>query len=325
MRIVVALGGNALLRRGQPVTAEIQRQNIRTAVRALAPAAKNHQLIITHGNGPQIGLLALEQDAYIGGIQKKGTRETARYPFDILGAETEGMIGYLIEQELGNLLGGDPPIATILTMVDVDPMDPAFKNPTKFIGPGYEKEEAERIGESKGWTFRQDNNLWRRVVPSPKPLGIREIRPIEWLLEKGVLVICTGGGGIPVVHGPGNNSVSGVEAVIDKDLASGVLARDLKADRFIMVTDVRGVYLDYGKPSEQLLGTTNPEGLRKHRDHFPPGSMGPKVDAACEFVEKTGREAVIGALEDINLVFAGRAGTRITADPKNQDLSGQVR
>jgi carbamate kinase len=323
MRIVVALGGNALLRRGQPLTAEIQRQNIRIAVAALAPAAKEHQLILTHGNGPQIGLLALEQDAYTMGIPKGGTRGPVPYPFDILGAETEGMIGYMVEQELGNLLDGEPPIATILTMVDVDPMDPAFKNPEKFIGPGYGREEAERIGESTGWIFKKDNDTWRRVVPSPKPRGIREIRPIEWLLEKGTLVICTGGGGIPVAHGPGNTTVRGVEAVIDKDLASGLLARDLGADRFIMVTDVRGVFLDYGNPSEQLLGTTSPRELRKLRDHFPPGSMGPKVDAACEFVEKTGREAVIGSLEDIGLIFAGRAGTLIRSDTANHCHSGQ--
>ena len=294
MRIVIALGGNALLRRGQPLTAKIQRENIRTAAAALAPVARDHQIILTHGNGPQIGLLALEQAAYLGGLKKMGTRETPMYPFDVLGAETEGMIGYMIEQEPGNLLGGEPPVATILTMVDVDPMDPAFKKPTKFIGPGYSREEAETIGESRGWKFRPDNDIWRRVVPSPKPLCIREIRPIEWLLEKGTLVICAGGGGIPVVRGPGGRTVSGVEAVIDKDLASGLLARDLAADRFIMVTDVGGVYLDYGKPGARILEATNPGELREYRHHFPPGSMGPKVDAACEFVEKTGREAVIG-------------------------------
>ena len=315
MRIVIALGGNALLKRGQPLTAEIQRGNIRTAAAALAPVAKDHQLILTHGNGPQIGLLALEQASYLGGLKKTETRGPSPYPFDVLGAETEGMIGYMIEQELGNLVGGEPPVVTILTMVDVDPMDPAFKDPTKFIGPGYSREEAERIVRSTGWKFRPDNAVWRRVVPSPKPVRIREIRPVEWLLEKGALVICAGGGGIPVVSDPGSHMVRGVEAVIDKDLASGLLARELGADRFIMVTDVGGVYLDYGKPGARFLKTSNPGELRKYRHHFPPGSMGPKVDAACEFVEKTGREAVIGSLEDIGLIFAGRAGTIIRNDP----------
>ncbi|HVP95042.1 MAG TPA: carbamate kinase [Methanoregulaceae archaeon] len=325
MRIVVALGGNALLRRGQPLTAEVQRRNIRTAVAALAPAAKDHQLILTHGNGPQIGLLASEQAAYQDNLRNAGAREPALYPFDILGAETEGMIGYVIEQELGNLLEGTPPLATILTMVDVDPMDPAFKNPTKFIGPGYGKEEAVRIGKSTGWTFKQDNDAWRRVVPSPKPRCIREIRPIEWLLEKGTLVICTGGGGIPVTHNPGRKTVSGVEAVIDKDLASGLLAQDLSADRFIMVTDVPGVYLNFGTPSARLLEATTPGELRKYRHHFPAGSMGPKVAAACEFVKKTGREAVIGSLEDLSLIFTGQAGTVIRPGAPGPDHSNRMR
>jgi carbamate kinase len=319
MRIVVALGGNALLRRGQPLTAEVQRGNIRTAVAALAPFARAHQIILTHGNGPQIGLLALEQAAYTRGTGAEETPETPPYPFDILGAETEGMIGYMIEQELRNLLGDEPPVATILTMIDIDPADPAFENPTKFIGPSYDEEEAIRIGRSAGWTLRPDNGLWRRVVASPKPLAIREIRPIQWLLDKGALVICAGGGGIPVTSGAESQPMTGVEAVIDKDLASGLLARELDADLFIMVTDVTGVYLDYGKNGARLLGTTNPRELRKQQAHFPPGSMGPKVDAAIEFVEKTGRNAVIGALGDISLIFEGRAGTVIRPDPSGSD------
>jgi carbamate kinase len=311
MRIVVALGGNALLRRGQPLTAEVQRGNIRTAVAALAPFARAHQIILTHGNGPQIGLLALEQAAYTRGAGGEETPETPPYPFDVLGAETEGMIGYMIEQELRNLLGDEPPVATILTMIDIDPADPAFENPTKFIGPGYVEEEAMRISRSAGWTLRQDNGLWRRVVASPKPLAVREIRPIQWLLDKGALVICAGGGGIPVTSGAASQPMTGVEAVIDKDLASGLLARELDADLFIMVTDVPGVYLDYGKPGARLLETTTPDELRAYRLHFPPGSMGPKVEAACEFVERTGREAFIGALGEIDRIFKGRAGTKI--------------
>jgi carbamate kinase len=234
------------------------------------------------------------------------------------------MIGYMIEQELDNLLDGEPQVATILTMVDVDPLDPAFEHPTKFIGPGYGEEEAKRIGTSTGWTLRSDNGSWRRVVPSPKPLAIREIRPIQWLIEKGALVICAGGGGIPVIPGPGRRTMSGVEAVIDKDLASGLLARELDADLFIMLTDVSGVYLDYGKPGARLLGTTHPRELRNYQAHFPPGSMGPKVDAAIEFVEKTGREAVIGALGDISAIFEGRAGTVIRPEPPGSDKPGRA-
>jgi len=321
MRIVVALGGNALLQRGQPLTAEVQRRNIRTAVASLAPVAGDHQVILTHGNGPQIGLLALEQAAYTSDAGRGGTREPPIYPFDVLGAETEGMIGYLIEQELRTVIGDSPPVATILTMIDVDPLDPAFGNPTKFIGPGYGEEDAMRIGQSTGWTFRSDNGMWRRVVASPKPLAVREIRPIQWLLDKGALVICAGGGGIPVTSSSGSRTIRGVDAVIDKDLASGLLARELHADLFVMVTDVPGVYLDYGKPGARLLTTTTPGELQRHRSHFPPGSMGPKVEAACEFVERTGRGAAIGALGEIDLILKGRAGTKIRANP---DVSGRA-
>ena len=301
MRIVIALGGNALLKRGEPMTAEIQRINIGTAARSLSPLVPQHELVLSHGNGPQVGLLALQAAAY--------TR-VEPYPLDVLDAQTEGMIGYMIEQELRNLLPDDIPFATILTMIEVDPDDPAFTNPTKFVGPQYTKTEADRIFAEKGWHFRQDGDAWRRVVPSPRPKRIFEIRPISWLLDQGAIVICTGGGGIPVIYQPDNGQhLTGIEAVIDKDFASGLLAREIDADLFVMATDVNGVYQDWGNPSARLIRETTPEELRTLV--FPAGSMGPKVEAACTFVKDTGKPAAIGALADIQAIVAGEAGTRI--------------
>ncbi len=301
MRIVVALGGNALLKRGEPMTHDVQRANIRVAAQALAPVAKEHQLVLAHGNGPQVGLLALQSSAY---------KEVEAYPLDVLGAQTEGMIGYMIEQELGNLLPFEVPFATILTMVEVDPNDPAFQNPTKFVGPVYEKEEADKLKAEKGWVFKQDGAKWRRVVPSPLPKRIFELRPIKWLLEHGTLVICAGGGGIPTMYEAGKQrSLAGIEAVIDKDLASELLARELDADLFVIATDVDGVYLDWGKPEQRKLGRVTIKDLRDHP--FPAGSMGPKVSAAIQFVEKTGKRAAIGSLKDIEKIVAGEAGTNV--------------
>ena len=301
MRIVVALGGNALLKRGEPMTADRQRVNIRAAARALAPLAREHELVLSHGNGPQVGLLALQAATYTG---------VEPYPLDVLDAQTEGMIGYMIEQELRNLLPPAVPFATILTMVEVDPADPAFTHPTKFVGPQYAKTDADRIAMEKGWSFRKDGDLWRRVVPSPRPRRIFEIRPICWLLEHGAIVICTGGGGIPVMYLPGNeHQLTGVEAVIDKDFASGLLAREIDADLFVMATDVNGVYRDWGKASAGLIRETTPGQLKRHT--FPAGSMGPKVEAACVFVEKTGKRAAIGALANIGAIVAGDAGTTV--------------
>src|SRR5215467_6689573 len=229
MRVVVALGGNALLKRGERMNADIQRGNVKIAAQALAPIAKLHQLVITHGNGPHVGLLALQGAAY---------RDTEAYPLDVLGAETEGMIGYMIEQELGNLLPFVVPFATLLTMVEVSANDPGFRNPTKFVGPVYEKTDAERLAAEKGWIFKQDGEKWRRVVPSPVPKHIFEIRPIRWLLEHGTIVICAGGGGIPTMYERGRDQhLIGVEAVIDKDLCSELLARELQADLLVMLTD----------------------------------------------------------------------------------------
>ena len=299
MRIVVALGGNALLRRGEPMTAGHQRDNVRAAARALAPIAQQHQLVVSHGNGPQVGLLALQAAAY---------RDVEPYPLDVLGAQTEGMIGYLIEQELGNLLPYEQAFATILTMVRVDPDDPAFANPTKPIGPVYEEDEARTLREKWGWHIAPDGDGWRRVVPSPRPQHIFEIRPIRWLMEQGVIVICTGGGGIPTMY-HADGTLHGVEVVIDKDLASALLAKQLEADMLVMGTDVDGVYRGWGTPEAERIVETTPEQLREVQ--FAEGSMGPKVEAACSFVERTGHVAAIGALADLEQIILGTAGTRI--------------
>ena len=300
MRIVVALGGNALLRRGQPMTAENQRENVRIAAKALAPITEGNQLVISHGNGPQVGLLALQSAAY---------EEVEAYPLDVLGAQTEGMIGYMIEQELGNLLPIEVPFATILTMVEVDPEDPAFQNPTKPIGPIYTYEDSKLLETEKGWTMKPDGEYWRRVVPSPEPHRIFEMRPIHWLLEKGTIVICAGGGGIPTIFNCEGN-LEGVEVVIDKDRASSLLAFELEADLLIMATDADGVYLNWGTDSAEKILTTTPDEIEKHE--FEEGSMGPKVEAACDFVRRTGQRAVIGSLADLPAMVAGNAGTQFS-------------
>jgi carbamate kinase len=310
VRILVALGGNALLKRGEPMTAEVQRANVRTAARSLAPVAERHQLVLSHGNGPQVGLLALQAAAY---------KEVEAYPLDVLGAQTEGMIGYLIEQELGNLLPAEVPFATLLTMIEVDANDPAFGDPTKFVGPIYSDEEAAALAADKEWTFKRDGDHLRRVVPSPEPKRIFEIRPIKWLLERGVLVICAGGGGIPTAWVPGQDrTLGGVEAVIDKDLASALLARDLDADLFVMATDVDGVYAGWGSRDQRRLERVTPEELRGQP--FAAGSMGPKVDAAMRFVEATGKRAAIGSLEDIEDIVEGNAGTTVVPELTREDV-----
>lgn len=306
MRVVVALGGNALLKRGEPMTADVQRANVRKAAPALAAVARRHQLVLSHGNGPQVGLLALQASAY---------QEVEAYPLDVLGAQTEGMIGYVLEQELGNLLPAEVPFATILTMVEVDPSDPAFSDPTKFVGPVYDKATADQLASDKGWVFKRDGDRWRRVVPSPEPERIFEIRPIKWLLDKGVVVICAGGGGIPTMYDvmaaetPSGRALSGVEAVIDKDFATELLAREVDADLFLMATDVEGVFADWGTPHQRLLDRVTVDALRELP--FPAGSMGPKVNAALRFVERTGRRAAIGALEHIEAIVQGGAGTQV--------------
>jgi carbamate kinase len=300
MRVVVALGGNALLQRGQPMTADKQRENVRTAARQLAPIAEQHELVVSHGNGPQVGLLALQAAAY---------EEVEAYPLDVLGAQTEGMIGYMIEQELGNILPFERPFASILTMVEVDPADPAFQNPTKFIGPVYDKGEAERLAAEKGWAIRQDGDKWRRVVASPEPKRIFEIRPITWLLERGCVVVCTGGGRIPTMYEPGTRTLVGAEVVIDKDRASALLAEQLDADLFVMATDVDAIYSDFGTPQQAKIGSITPDELSSMP--LPAGSMGPKAEAAIGFARRTGKRAAIGTLAQLGAVVAGEAGTQV--------------
>jgi len=308
LRILVALGGNALLRRGEALTAENQRRNVRVAAEALAPLGREHQLIISHGNGPQVGLLALQSASY---------DQVAEYPLDVLGAQTEGMIGYLIEQELGNLLPFEQPFATVLSMVEVDPDDPAFRHPTKPIGPVYGGEEAQRLAREKGWTMAPDGDGFRRVVASPLPRRIFQIRPVKWLLERGCIVICAGGGGIPTMYGP-DKKLHGVEAVVDKDRASALLARELAADLFIMATDADAVYLDYGKPGQRAVRRASPQALAALP--FAAGSMGPKVEAAADFAGRTGRTAAIGTLSALGAIVAGEAGTQVSVAAEGIEL-----
>jgi len=302
MRIVVALGGNALLRRGEPLSAENQRANVRIACAQIARIAAGNQLVIAHGNGPQVGLLALQGAAY-GAV--------GSYPLDVLGAETEGMIGYMIEQELGNLLPSEVPFATLLTQVEVDPADPAFQQPSKPIGPVYSRAEAERLAAEKGWSIAADGDRFRRVVASPRPKRIFEIRPIQWLLEHGTVVICAGGGGIPTVYDE-KRQLKGIEAVIDKDLCAALLAEQLAAELLVIATDVAAVYLDWGLPTQKAIARAHPDELEQLA--FAAGSMGPKVQAACAFARHTGKPAVIGALGEIQGIVQGTAGTRVSSD-----------
>jgi carbamate kinase len=315
VRVVVALGGNALLQRGQPLTAENQRTNARTACRALAPLAREHELVISHGNGPQVGLLALEGAAYTA---------VEPYPLDVLGSQTDGMIGYIIQQELGNELPPEVRLATLLTMIEVAPDDPAFENPTKPIGPIYAEAEAVQIASEKGWTFKPDGDSFRRVVASPLPRRIFGLETVGWLLEHGAVVICAGGGGIPVMYAddpvPAGKRLVGVEAVIDKDLASALLAADLHADALLIVTDVDAVYSDWGTPDQRAIRRASPSALAD--SEFAAGSMGPKVKAACAFVEQTGGIAAIGSIEDTPALLRGEAGTVVALDASGLELVG---
>jgi carbamate kinase len=307
VRVVAALGGNALLRRGQELSAENQRENARAACKALAPVALEHELVISHGNGPQVGLLALQGSAYTA---------VDTYPLDVLGAQTEGMIGYMLQQELGNELPFEKHLATLLTMIEVDGADPAFDDPTKPIGPLYDSQEAARLAEEKGWAFKPDGDSLRRVVPSPLPKRIFEIQAIRALLEQGCVVICAGGGGIPTRYtadpAPAGRRLVGVEAVIDKDLASALLAIDLEADVLAIVTDVDAVYADWGTPEQRAIRRASPAALGAAA--FAAGSMGPKVRAACQFVERTGKTAAIGSIHDTAALVRGEAGTVVTLD-----------
>ncbi len=299
--VVLALGGNALLRRGEPMDAEHQRRNVGVAAEAIAALDRDYRIVITHGNGPQVGLLALQAEAM---------PDSEPYPLDVLGAESEGMIGYLIEQALGNHLG-DRPIATLLTQVVVDADDPAFDNPTKPIGPIYDEATAHKVAKARGWAVAADGASFRRVVPSPQPLQVVEIETIRILLDAGVVVVCAGGGGIPVVAD--ETGRHGVEAVIDKDLSAALLAEELDADELVMVTDVDVVQAGWGTACAYPIHTAHPDELRDLQ--FAAGSMAPKVEAACRFVERTGHAAVIGSLDEIGSLVRQRAGTVVTGHP----------
>lgn len=302
MLVVAALGGNALLQRGEPMTAEVQRKNVKQAAQALAQIINaGHQLIITHGNGPQVGLLALQGEAY---------KPDECYPLDVLGAKTAGMIGYFVEQELKNILQHSRPIATLLTQVVVDSNDPAFTTPTKYIGPVYSKEEAHERAAKQGWQIAQDGDKWRRVVASPQPLEIPDLQVLKMLIEKNVIVICNGGGGIPVVR-QADNSLQGIEAVIDKDLSSAFLAEQLGADALLILTDVEAVYQDFGTPQAKKLSKLTVAEAQSMT--LPAGSMGPKIRACASFAAAGGFSA-IGRLSDALALLAGEAGTHIAGE-----------
>lgn len=303
MLVVIALGGNALLRRDQSLTAENQRENARIAARALAEVARaGHDLVVTHGNGPQVGLLALQGMAY---------KPDEVYPLDMMGAETEGMIGYLIEQELENALDHARTVASLLTQVRVDPDDPAFANPTKFVGPVYDRDEAERVSDRHKWSIAQDGDKWRRVVPSPAPVEIPDLKVIRLLLLHGTIVICAGGGGIPVIANP-DGTLTGVEAVIDKDATSALLAEGLGADALLLLTDVDGIYRDFGTDEAARIERLAPDEARAL--DLPAGSMAPKAKAAARFASGgSSRIAGIGKLSDALEIIEGRSGTRIAS------------
>jgi carbamate kinase len=301
-RVVVALGGNALIRRGERADAPTQRANVVRAVRAVAALAHRHEVVVTHGNGPQVGLLALQAEAY---------RDVAPYPLDVLGAESEGMIGYLLEQELMNALPGRS-VATLLTQVTVDPGDAAFAKPSKPIGPVYDEPAGTRLAAQRGWALAPDSGGVRRVVASPEPRAILELASIRLLMDAGALVVCAGGGGIPV-RITGDGAILGVEAVVDKDLATALLAEQLEADALLLLTDVPRVVAGWGTAAAVELGRATPAQLRELG--FAAGSMGPKVEAACRFAERTGGLAAIGALDDAEAILAGRAGTQVSVEP----------
>ena len=302
MRIVVALGGNALLERGEKPDAGTQIKNVNKAAEALASLASEHELVLTHGNGPQVGVLALQSAA--------DETLTEPYPFDTLGAMTQGMIGYWMLQELQNALPGKS-VAALVGQTLVDAEDPAFDNPTKFVGTVYDEDEAKRLAAEKGWSVKADGAKWRRVVGSPKPKGLVEIETVKQLVESGTTVICSGGGGVPVVRAD-DGSLHGVEAVIDKDLSAARIAEDLKADMLMILTDVPQVMKNFGQPDAEAIGKTTTSQLRAM--DLPAGSMGPKVDACCNFVEVTGGTAAIGRLSDAAEIIKGTCGTVITAD-----------
>ena len=304
MKIVVALGGNALLERGERPDSDIQQSHVARAVAALRPLLARHDVVITHGNGPQVGVLALES---------AGDLALSRpYPFDVLGAQTQGMIGYWLVQALQDTAGGRPAACLICrTLVAAD--DPAFARPAKFIGPVYDEATARRLAAGHGWAVRPDGPSWRRVVPSPEPAGLVELDTIRMLSDKGVTVVCAGGGGIPVTT-DGAGRLRGIEAVVDKDLTAALLASSLGADALLLLTDVAGVQDGYGTPQARPIRFATPADLRGRS--FPAGSMGPKVEAACRFAEQAGGLSAIGRLEDAVALLDGSAGTMVRAGPR---------
>jgi carbamate kinase len=297
--VVIAIGGNALLHRGQSPDIETQRANVRDAAAALAALAGDHRLVITHGNGPQVGLLARQAEALADG---------APVPFDVLAAESEGLIGYLLVEQLSRHLGAER-VAVLLTRVVVDAGDPGFARPTKPIGSMLSEPDARRFERERGWATARDGDGWRRVVASPHPVRVVELPAIEALVAAGEVVVCAGGGGIPVTIGDDGHLV-GVEAVIDKDLTSALLASELDATSLVVLTDVEGVYAGWATPAQRLVRATSPDELR--RCAWASGSMGPKVEAACRFAERTGRTARIGSLDHAADVVAGRSGTAVS-------------
>ncbi|MGB3827895.1 MAG: carbamate kinase [Ornithinimicrobium sp.] len=305
MRIVVALGGNALLQRGQVPDADSQLHNIQQAARALAPLVDEHQVVITHGNGPQVGVLAMESAA--------DPRLTRSYPFDALGAMTQGLIGYWILQSMGNVRPYRQ-FASIINQTLVNSDDPAFANPTKFVGEVYDEGTARALAAKNGWQVKADGQHWRRVVPSPKPQEVIETKLIDHLLDESIIVVCAGGGGVPVVR-TATGDLQGVEAVIDKDLSAALLASRLQADRLLVLTDVEHVVEGFGTEHERPIRHTTSTQLRTL--NLPTGSMGPKVEAVCRFVEHggKGKAAAIGTLSSAADLLAGMAGTYVTAEP----------
>ena len=298
MKVVIALGGNALLRRGERADADVQMANGRIAAKAVAEIAKEHNVVLTHGNGPQVGLLALQADAY---------KDVKPYPFDVLGAESQGMIGYMVAQCVGNDLP-DRQVVNIITQTEVDPQDPAYSDPRKFVGPVYDKETAEKLAAERGWTIAADGKYFRRVVPSPQPKKIVEIETIRQLVDAGAMVIASGGGGIPVVRDE-NGKLQGSEAVIDKDMSASIMADELDADALLILTDAPSIALDWGTPDQKEIKEVSPEKLQEYS--FAKGSMGPKVEAVCRFANTGKGFGAVGRLEDALDILNGKAGTII--------------